>query len=152
MKIHDENNIPKLLEVLEELGDIELEIGVLGQGKGGSRHKGSDATIVDIANFHEYGTSRIPERSFMRASFDKNQGEYMKQGESLIRQAFNFEIEASGVERAMGEAIVGKTQEFLTKLSHPPLADATIKARKKGSSNPLVDTGQLRDSIEWKKV
>ena len=155
MIIHDENNIPQLIEVLEELGELEIEIGVLGDGKGGEKYENgggeeSKVTVAQIANYHEFGKGHNPERSFIRASFDKNLDEYTRVGEKLIGQALELQVEADGVAEALGEHIVGKTQEFLTDLKSPPLKPATI-ARKK-SSNPLIDTGQLRDSIEWKKV
>lgn len=150
MIINDENNIPELIEVLEELGELEIEIGILGEGKGGQKHKDEDVTVVEIANYHEFGTRYIPERSFVRASFDKNLDEYARVGENLIRQALEFKIDADGIAEGLGQHIVGQTQEYLTKLSSPPLKPITIV--RKGSSNPLIDTGQLRDSIEWKKV
>ena len=40
--------------------------------------------------------------------------------------------------------------DYLTDLKTPPLAESTI--RRKGSSNPLIDTGQLRSSITWQVV
>lgn len=48
----------------------------------------------------------------------------------------------------VGVIAVGKVKEFMTDLSSPANATSTIKA--KGSSNPLIDTGALRASVDYK--
>ncbi len=48
----------------------------------------------------------------------------------------------------IGSTAVGRIQEFAIDLRDPPNAQATIDA--KGSSNPLVDTGQMVGSIDYK--
>lgn len=48
----------------------------------------------------------------------------------------------------VGVAAVGKVQKYMTDLKNPPNAPSTI--RKKGSSNPLIDSGALRSSVTYK--
>lgn len=48
----------------------------------------------------------------------------------------------------VGVVAVGKVQKYMTDLKTPPNAPSTI--RKKGSSNPLIDSGQLRSSVTFK--
>lgn len=151
MIVHDENNVPEFKEMLRELSSKEIKIGILGEGKGSGDHtEGEDATILEVAHFNEYGTKNMPERSFIRASFDDNQEDYAGKGEKLLRQVIAMETKPKSMYKALGEHIVGKTQEFLTELTDPPNSPITIAL--KGSSNPLIDTGQLRDSIEHKVV
>lgn len=149
MKIHEESNVEELLEVLSELKASEIEIGILGDGKG-STYLDSGATTLQIANIHEFGApdAGIPSRSFIRAGFDKNKSDIIKQGEDLLTDVIALNLEPGPMMEAIGEASVGKIQEFLTELKKPPLKPITIKL--KGSSNPLIDTGQLRDSITHK--
>lgn len=45
----------------------------------------------------------------------------------------------------VGLVAAGKVQEFMTELKTPPNAASTIS--KKGSDNPLIDTGALRASV-----
>ncbi len=55
------------------------------------------------------------------------------------------------VEKALGQLgafFKGKVQKKMVDLSTPANAPSTIKA--KGSSNPLIDTGFLRQSIKEK--
>jgi hypothetical protein len=47
----------------------------------------------------------------------------------------------------VGVVATGKVQEFMTELSSPANAAATVKA--KGSSNPLIDEGHLRASVTY---
>jgi hypothetical protein len=42
---------------------------------------------------------------------------------------------------------VGDIQHEITVLRHPPNAPATIRA--KGSSKPLIDTGEMRQSVTY---
>lgn len=47
----------------------------------------------------------------------------------------------------IGQIAVGKVQDYMTNLSAPPNAKSTVA--KKGSSNPLIDTGALRQSVTY---
>lgn len=48
----------------------------------------------------------------------------------------------------VGVVAVGKVQKYMTDLKTLPNAQSTIK--KKGSSNPLIDSGALRASVSFK--
>jgi hypothetical protein len=47
----------------------------------------------------------------------------------------------------LGILAQGDIQQEITDLRDPPNAPATIKA--KGSSNPLIDTGEMRSKVTW---
>lgn len=49
--------------------------------------------------------------------------------------------------KTIGVFAQGAVRSYMTDLQDPPNAPSTIK--KKGSSNPLIDTGELRSSITW---
>lgn len=46
---------------------------------------------------------------------------------------------------AVGVVAVGKVKVYMTELKSPPNAASTV--RKKGSNNPLIDSGALRQSV-----
>lgn len=48
----------------------------------------------------------------------------------------------------IGAFAAGSVQTYMTELKDPPNSAYTIE--QKGSSNPLIDTGALRQSITWK--
>ena len=90
----------------------------------------------------------IPERSFMRAGYDSNRSDFEEKGDQLIQRALVLDITPQAAFDALGNYIVTSIQEFLTNLSDPSNSPATTG--NKGSSNPLVDEGHLRDAITYK--
>lgn len=90
----------------------------------------------------------IPERSFMRAGFDENEQKITDRIESLILNVLDKKISTSAFLNFMGEYSAGVFQNYMTDLKNPPLTSFTVL--KKGSTNPLIDTGHLRDSITFK--
>lgn len=122
----------------------ELSVGVMGDG---TYEDGT--SVVDVASWHEFGKGHNPQRSFIRAWFDENsaanknfvrqQAKQQLQG----RQTMQRSLELLGL-RAVG----GMQKRIASGRIKPPLSEATI--RRKGSSVPLVDTGQLRSSIASK--
>lgn len=167
MIVQDETNIPEFLEMLKELSSTHLEIGIFGDSGG---------DILMIANVQEYGVSikvtdkmrgylsaakgihlkkgtteiNIPERSFIRGGFDSSENKVISKGEDLLKQVVHLKLPVSAFFSALGEYTVGLIQEYMTDLKTPPNHAVTIK--NKGSSNPLIDTGRLRDSITYKVV
>ena len=55
--------------------------------------------------------------------------------------------ENQGLER-IGAVVAGAIQQSIRDLRDPPNAPATIE--RKGSSNPLIDTGFMRLSVSWR--
>jgi hypothetical protein len=90
----------------------------------------------------------IPERSFIRGSFDQNQQKWAEKFEFLLDQILTEQATTQDLLEALGIEASGDTQQFLTDLSDPPNKPITIA--NKGSDNPLVDDGHLRQAITWK--
>jgi hypothetical protein len=117
------------------------------QGELASQPHG-DASNVEIGSWQEFGTSRgVPERSFLRATIDTNRQRYaamiQKSAERIVTGKSTVEKELA----LWGERVVGDVKQRIAKGIPPPLKDATIK--RKGSSKPLIDSGQLRNSITY---
>ena len=141
--MRDENNIPKLLNALRELEETRLEIGIFGE---------EDTELLMIASVHEFGSVKInvPSRSFIRAGFDENINKIQRQAENLLDGVLAFRIDVKAFYEALGGVCVTLFQQFLTELQQPALKEETVI--RKGSSNPLIDTGRLRSSITWRVV
>lgn len=147
------NNVNRLLRTLQELGDYAVEIGIFGDDKGGEPHSDKNPiTLLRLAAVHEFGEPKvnIPERSFIRAGFDKYKRDIERTAERRIDDVLEGRLSVHGYYEVIGEYAKERIQIFLTDLKEPPLKAATI-ARKK-SSNPLIDTGRLRDSITFRVV
>ncbi len=144
----DANNIPKLIDLIEQLQSKRVEVGILGSGE----TYDNGASVLLIAQVHEFGAPSvgIPERSFLRAYFDENEKTIYNEMESLFMQTIDNLNSASSFYEYLGEYLVGEIKDYIVKLKSPPLKASTIK--KKGSSNPLVDTGRLVDSIDYRVV
>lgn len=145
MSVKDTNNTDKLLKRLNELYSKKITVGVHGD-------VGDD--IFDRATWNEFGThdekgkELIPERSFIRAGYDKNKAKIKRDTEKLTQKVIAMELKPNTAAELLGDVTKGYIQEYAIDLKVPANKYSTIK--KKGSSNPLVDTGQMIGSIDYK--
>lgn len=126
---------------LEQARRVEVVVGILQ----GSTNDGQ--AIAEYAAANEYGTKNIPERSFMRTSFDEsvskiqndmnNEAGKVMAGQSDIRSALGV----------IGMKHVDRVKRKIGSNIQPKNADATI-ARKK-SSRTLIDTGSMLNSVQY---
>lgn len=107
----------------------------------------SDMSVAAIAAVHEFGTDTIPERSFLRAGIRKNKAGYVRLNILNLRKVVRGELT---IDRALGrlaEQAKADVQMEITNGDFPALDPETI--RRKGSSKPLIDSGQMRQSVAW---
>lgn len=135
-------------------GDPTVVVGVQGQ-KATAQHKGGEgATVAEIAAFHEFGRGFNPERSFIRATVDRNSGGsdgYAALFRKLLGGVTDGKLTTKRALSVAGLRIQSDMVQAINLSLGPvsiPLKAAT-KARK-GSSKPLIDTGQLKGSITFK--
>lgn len=144
-----EDNFPKLQKAIDDLSRYALSVGIFGD---------DDASYVMIANVHEFGVTislangqiRIPERSFMRSTFDEKEKEWTAFLEERLDRVFDFRMTVEEMYEQLGAKAASDIQEKIRTLSDPPNAESTVK--KKGSSNPLIDSGSMRQRVTWKVV
>lgn len=116
----------------------------------------ADADNIQKAIWNEFGTSRgIPERPFMRNTMRKKRSEYraaMKAAAAtIIEQAALGESVAKEKRKTLkklGIKAQGDIQAEITSLRTPPNAPSTIQ--QKGSSNPLINSGEMRAAVTFK--
>lgn len=151
-------------QIRELVGLPYVAIGVQGESamerkQGGG--KPGPATVVDVATFHEFGvpadmgSQRIPKRSFIRATVDKNQKKYENVMSELGRQILNPK-KAMDIDTAlglMGQLVEADIKASFTNNDWPALKDTTRGGRNPdGGAKPLIDTGQLRQSIRYQII
>lgn len=90
---------------------------------------------------------KIPERSFMRTGHDKNADRIISQTERAIVQVLTGKMSIDTVLDMCGQQFATAIKTYMRDLSSP--ANHPFTTERKGSSNPLVDTGQLIESISW---
>lgn len=136
----------KLFKQVKELKDKPyVAIGVVGGG-------GGDFGLVEYATANEFGTldngGFTPERSYIRSTMDEKANDYKNELEKKKLGVLLRKITVKNVLGLFGLRIQADIQKKITDLNDPPNAESTIK--EKGSSNPLINTGRLRQSISWK--
>ena len=134
-----------------------VTVGVQG-APAAANHQDSRLTVAQIATVHEFGktirqpnmkrTIRIPERSFLRATVDQYR-EAIARRQVLLSQGYVLgKFELKPAMELLGQYVVGLIKQRIANGIAPPNSPWTIA--KKGSSKPLIDTGQLRNSITYK--
>ena len=102
-------------------------------------------SIAEYAAYNEFGTVDIPERSFMRSTFDEKQSQINADMAKRYDQVKTGKI---GVHRALSLIGLRHAQDIQDKIGsniQPANSEATV-ARKK-STKTLIDTGAMRQSI-----
>lgn len=89
----------------------------------------------------------IPERSFLRSTFDEKNRDWYKKASALAAALITGHISAATVFGQMGNVLEGDVKAKITDGPFTPNAPATI--RQKGSARPLIDTGRMRQSIRY---
>ena len=127
------------------LQKLKLQFGTVDVGffVGTAKYKGGK-DVTTVARDNDKGTKRIPERPFMIPAGNKAANKTINITVGSIAGGMD---ESQALSRA---AIMFKNaiQKEITNLKEPPNAPYTIL--KKGSSNPLIDTGTMRASVNWK--
>lgn len=113
--------------------------------KVGIQSDGGD--VLDRAFFNEYGTSRIPARPFVSTAFDENRDDLHAMKSRLWDGLLMGRIGADQAAALLGEHHQNQVQEKITSIQTPPNAASTVE--QKGSTNPLIDTGQMRQSVRY---
>jgi phage gpG-like protein len=114
---------------------------IVGDGKAVFVEKGEEHDGVTDPHMIE-----IPQRSFLRSTASENREMWL----STFIEAVANELPQNNISDAaerVGAMMMGHVKKKLTDLKSPPNSPSTI--RQKGSSNPLIDTGQLRRAIDY---
>lgn len=128
--------------MLKELERNEVYVGF--QHGEASQDNGTD--ICDVAAWNELGTVNMPSRPFLRNSVDENEAKI----DSFIQSKkgdFVRSVSAEQVLKEIGIFQKDLIQEKITEGDFAPNAESTIK--KKGSGKPLIDTGKMRQSVNY---
>jgi hypothetical protein len=92
---------------------------------------------------------KIPERSFLRTGHDENHARVLEQTERALGQVLAGKMSMDKLLDTYGEQMASAIKNKIRDINSPPNSPVTILA--KGSSNPLIDSGGLLESIDWKK-
>ena len=153
------NELPKMIKNAEALNGKRVNVGC-------------DWANAWLAGIHEYGcrikvtpkmraylhgqglhlkesTTEIviPERSFLRAGWDANYSEVKKKTDSLLPAVISGKMLPHAFCETLGLLLSTKIRTYARDLNSP--GNHPFTADRKGSSNPLVDTGAMIGSIDY---
>lgn len=131
-----------LKRILQELNAAKSAFVEVGIPEGA---QADGMTIAEYGAYNEFGTSKIPERSFMRSTFDENV--------SRIQQDMQRQYDAvlagrSTTYRALLTVGLKHSDQIKQKIrSGIAPANAPETIARKGSAKTLIDTGAMVQSI-----
>ena len=133
-------------KIRKHLRDVSVEVGIL---RGKYKAEGDEPAryVAQVAAQNEYGHGRIPSRPFMRNAMRKHKKDIRK-GLKRVARAETGAKPANIQMMRLGMATQNWVRREITDLRTPPNAPMTI-ARKR-SSNPLIDTGRMRQEIQFR--
>jgi len=121
----------------------------LGVFEGEAPRKDDEVTNLDVAAFAEFGTATSEPRPWLSGWYDeeeaRNRAALRKIGEAVIKgviPSVNVGLDRFGL---LGR---GDIQQRIRAGIPPPNADVTVAL--KGSSTPLIDSGQFWSSVTHK--
>ena len=129
-------------KMLEDMADLEVCIG-FQHGKA-TEDDGTD--VCDVAAWNELGTEHIPARPFLRKSVDENKDKI----DSFLQARKKDLLAGVSVEHVLKEIGIFQkdlVKEKITEGRFKKNKGSTIK--RKGSSKPLIDTGRMRQSVDY---
>lgn len=138
---------PKALDRLRQrlVGDNRVVNVGVPEGK-----REEDGTpVAMIAAVHEFGSPSqgIPERPFLRVAVQRNRQKYVRLNRINLVKMLRGQATVDQALGQLGEMAKGDVQTEIRSGVFTPLKEATKK--RKGSSRPLIDTGQMVQSIAW---
>lgn len=141
-RIKDTPEGRKFLAEIEKLRNLEVHVGF--QAGQAAEKDGTD--IVEIAAFNEFGNSTTPARPFVKESFARHPEELKQTCANAIKMILNGGTAEQSI-NMMGVFAKGLMQQEIRDGKWAPNAPSTIK--KKGSDRPLIDTGTMRQSVNY---
>lgn len=151
-------NTVKWDHVKAELGKAtRVRVGVLASRGGNAKHEGSDLSLIDIAHVHEFGAPavNVPERSFIRRSLSPafGGGAWLPAFTArLAKSVLAGKMDMTTALTILGQRGVAEVRRTITTGAGIPPALKPETIKRKGSSRPLVDTGQLINSISYELI
>ena len=126
---------------LEKLQTKKVALVGIHESAGVDEESGQAVAFIGAAN--HFGTDKIPARPWLDVGVESGTEEYLE----VIQDGIAEGEPAEKVLDQLGVLAVGYTQQYITDLDSPPNAPSTIK--RKGSANPLIDTGNMRQSVTY---
>ena len=144
--------IARTKKELEALQHMKIYVGIQGE---------NDGELLTYAAAHEYGatiqgttkkgesfTTVIPERSFIRASFNANRERIQGFVSSAVNKIIREGWTAQQAAKEIGANCLSVVQEYFNTSITPPTSPETMK--RKSVEQTLFDSGRLYASLTYR--
>ena len=127
----------RLEKACKEMSGTTIVVGIVGS---------VDSDVLKIAHAHEYGDGKLPERSFIRASFDQDGQKLNEIVSDQINRVIDGKATATAAAHAIGAQAAQLVQNFIDDNRVTPPSDFS----KKTQHTTLYETGtHIRDRIAY---
>ena len=137
----------KLDAILSKIESGRVKVGF---PEGNTNPYPDGTSVIEVALHNEFGTSRMPERSFMRSTINENRDAYMDIMRKLMKSVLDGKRSVDDGLEMLGVQVQGDMQQKISDISQPPNSAQTIAL--KGSSNPLMDTDHMIQALTYEVV
>lgn len=143
----------RLRVLLEGVSDKVGKVGVFETSK---YEDGTPVAYVAVIQEHGSPAQGIPPRPFMRTTIAEKTPEWQELARRSARAMLKGDMTGEQALELIGLKAAGDIRKTISKITSPPLKDATIAARLSARADkqtvgkltkPLVDTGTLLNSI-----
>lgn len=159
---YDNKELNNIMRLLKE--DYILRVGIMGSDATAQDHKKSNVTNAELGTFHEFGTSKMPQRSFLFKPLEQEMqftNPEMKELKNTVFKQFFIKkapkefFEDIGTKALNTIEAAFNTNGFgewtpLTTSTEKHFSKARKRNNKKNGYQILTDTGKLRRSISMK--
>ena len=128
---------------IEELRKLQVRVGF----QHGEVASSDGADIADVAAWNELGTAHSPPRPFLRQSVENNESVIAAMCKQQLVAIIKGQATAQDALQALGVMQKALIQKTIKSGEFEPNAPSTIA--KKKSNVPLIDTGRMRQSVNF---
>jgi len=153
--VSEPRRVSDVIRDLEALAGFEIRLGIQGNlasalktwtGPNGQIETDPNLTLVEVAVALEYGDATTPEYAPYRTAAEVDGPRWLRATRTRI-QSYAETGDAAALETGLRQVAVAMVQDqkaTIVEIDQPPNSQETIN--RKGSDNPMIDTGQFLNS------
>jgi hypothetical protein len=147
MTVKVKDNSKGYLNALTQLDKKVVKVGLLAKAGTENIEKGitNEFGAVKIFTAYDGLPIVIPERSFIRSTFDDEKDKVADRFKQIYKAISNKKYGVVNKLKAIGIEHEGKVKQKITNIKEPPNSERTVKF--KGFDNPLIHTGEMRSKV-----
>lgn len=138
----------KLKKDLSSKTGMELRVGFFEDSRYGAEN--DNLQVAQVAQWNEEGSSTNPTRPFIRVGFMSpiKSGAYEKYFKAAITRILDGTSSFENEYKILGPVAVKDMKQSIADWDSPPNSPITVA--DKGFNNPLIDSGTMYESVDFK--